>query len=72
MTELRRYDVQTDELIPVTQEWVDAAQRAMNRMHRELIEYMKMTDVERMLSFNSRATIEFERLGDKTPYIEPK
>lgn len=29
---VKRYDTSTDEMVEVDQEWVDAAQRAMNRL----------------------------------------
>lgn len=35
---LRRYDAQTDELVPVDQEWIDLAQRTVTRLHLELQE----------------------------------
>jgi hypothetical protein len=46
---LRRYDAHTDEMVLVTQEWVDLATKRMRDLHLELVEAKKQLAVNAML-----------------------
>lgn len=66
--QLTRYDAAKDELVPVTQDWVNDVHQTMNRLYREREE--ARAEIGRLKGADE-LKIEFGELNKKTPWVAP-